>query len=91
MVTDFTTTKDRPVYDILTEADSYPYEPPVSIGGIAIVNDNTDDVTVVISTDSKDITLNCTQYGRVYSATFDKINSINVTAGTTYQIELRRL
>lgn len=83
----------RPVYKVLTQADSFPYTPPegVQLTGIAIVNDGNDTVTVVINNGEENVTVNCTINSRPYDADFKAIKSINVTAGTTYQIELRRI
>ena len=82
---------DKPVYDVLNQADSYPYTPDAQLTGIAIVNDGNDTVTVVIDNGDRDITINCTVNSRVYSADFDAIKTIDVTAGTTFQIELRSM
>jgi hypothetical protein len=79
------------VYDVLTESDSYPYTPTVPLSGIGIVNDGGDTVTVVVNDGTKDITINCTTNNRTYQGSFTNIASINVTAGTTYQIELKGL
>lgn len=78
------------VTDILTQADTFPYTPPLNTRGIAISNDGTDTVTAVINDGNKNITVNCTTLNRNYSAQFDRVVSINITAGTTFQIELRR-
>lgn len=79
----------RITYDIITQADSYPYIPEVQLVGIEAVNDGADTVTIVIDDGSKDITINITTNARTYSGYFQAIKSINVTAGTTFQIELR--
>ncbi len=79
----------KPIYEILTESTSYPYTPSDDISGISITNDGTDTVTVVVDTGNKEITIKCTIYGRSYDGDFKSIKSINVTTGTTYQIELR--
>jgi len=79
----------KPVYDILTQTDSFPYYPLVDLSGVAIQNDGNDTVTVIISDGLNDIIVNCTTNGRSYNADFKTIKSINVTAGTLFQIELR--
>jgi hypothetical protein len=79
----------KPVLTILTESDSYPYTPTEDLSGISIVNDGNDTVTVVVNDGLRDITIKCTTTGRNYDGDFRAIKSINVTAGTTYQIELR--
>jgi hypothetical protein len=79
----------KPVYDILTELTAYPYTPPVDLTGISIANDGGDTVTVVVNDGERDITINCTTNNRTYEADFRAITSINATAGTTFQIELR--
>ena len=76
----------KPVYDILTQTDNYPL---VDLSGVAIQNDGNDTVTVIISDGLNDIIVNCTTNGRSYNADFKTIKSINVTAGTLFQIELR--
>ncbi len=81
----------KPVYDILTESSSYPYTPTDELSGISIINDGSDVVTVVLNDGEKDITINCTVNGRAYDGDFKAIKSINVTAGSNYQIELRRV
>ncbi len=83
------TTVKKPIYDVLTEATVYPYTPPSEISGISIVNDGIDDVTVVINDGTRNITINCTTNGRTYNGDFRAIKTINATAGTTFQIELR--
>jgi hypothetical protein len=77
------------VYDILDQTDSFPYTPPVQLAGLAITNDGNDTVTVVVSDGHRDITINCTTTNRNYDADFRNIISINVTAGSVFQIELR--
>lgn len=83
----------NPVIQILTEATSFPYLKTTlgrDITGISIVNDHaTVAVTAVIIANGVTYTINCTQYNRNYTADFEDITSINVTAGTTYQIEVR--
>ncbi len=79
----------KPVYAVLTESDSYPYTPEVDIIGIGIANDGDDTLTVVINDGNSDITINCTANNRNYDGDFRAIKTINVTAGTLYQIELR--
>ncbi len=81
---------DKIVTEILTQADSFPFTPTVDTKGIGIVNDGADTVTVVVNDGTNDITINCTVNSRNYSGYFETVASINVTAGTTYQIELRR-
>jgi len=79
-----------PVYVVLNEGSSYPYTPAVPISDISVVNDHaTVAVTVEVVAGGVTHTINCTQYNRSYEATFKDFTSINVTAGTTYQIELR--
>ena len=79
----------KPVYTVLTQAEIFPYFPPVNLSGISIVNDGNDTLTVVINNGEKDITINCTLYSRAYEGDFKAIKSINVTAGSVFQIELR--
>jgi hypothetical protein len=80
---------EKPVFDILTNADSFPYIPPVDLTGIAIVNDGTDILTVIVNDGEKDIEIRCTIASRAYEADFRAIKSINVTSGSIFQIELR--
>ncbi len=79
----------QPVYNILTESDSYPYTPPVQLSGLSIVNDGSDTITVEVYDGTNTITINVTANGRSYDADFRAIKTIDVTAGTTFQIELR--
>lgn len=78
----------RNVYDILNNTDSYPYAPDVAVSGVSIVNDGADIVTVVINDGDRDISLNVLP-SNAYDGDFKRVHSVNVTAGTTYQIELR--
>ena len=79
-----------PVYVVLNQASTFPYTPAVSISDISIVNDHaTATVTAVIVAGGVSHTINCTQYNRSYEGTFKDFTSINITAGTTYQVELR--
>jgi len=82
-------TQKRNVYNVLTESTSYPYTPAVQLAGVAIANDGADTVTVVINDGDNEITINCTTSNRSYEGNFKAIKTINVTAGTTFQIELR--
>ena len=81
----------RPVFNVLTQADSYPYTPTEQMTGLSVANDGADTVTVVVNDGTNDITINVTTSNPNYDANFKAIRSINVTAGTTYQIELRGL
>ncbi|MCP4631768.1 MAG: hypothetical protein GY855_02500 [candidate division Zixibacteria bacterium] len=75
----------------MTQADSFPYTPSIDIIGIGIANDGGDTLTVVVNDGLSDITINCTTSNRNYDADFRAVKSINVTSGTTYQIELRSI
>ncbi len=79
----------KPIYNVLTQTTSFPYTPEVQLSGLAIVNDGADTVTVVVDDGFRDITINCTTNSRSYDADFRAIKTIDVTSGTTYQIELR--
>ncbi|MCP3685568.1 MAG: hypothetical protein GY861_23200, partial [bacterium] len=46
----------KPVYKILTQADSFPYTPSIDIIGIGIANDGGDTLTVVVNDGLSDIT-----------------------------------
>lgn len=83
----------RPVWKIINQTASFPYTIPdsVQVNEISVCNDGADTVTVEIDTGNEVHTFNCTTNNRGYDAHFDGIKSINVTAGTTYQIELRRV
>ncbi|MBW1853104.1 MAG: hypothetical protein JRJ00_00225 [Deltaproteobacteria bacterium] len=83
--------KENLVTDILTQATSFPYTPTVNTRGVAISNDGEDTVTAVINDGIKEHTINCSILNRNYTGSFERVISINITAGTTYQIELRRV
>ena len=74
--------------DILTQASSFPYTPTATLVGIAAMNDGADTVTIVVNDGEKNITINLTTNGRSGQWFFKEITSINVTAGTTFQIQL---
>ena len=73
---------------VLNESTSYPYTPPPDTRGISLINNGNDTVTVVINNGITDLTINCPA-GGTYDGNYKKIVSINVTDGTTYQIEVR--
>ncbi len=81
---------DKYVYRILNQTDSYPFVPDVQIDGVGMTNDGEDTVTVVINDGETEHTINLVER-KAYSANFKAVKSINVTSGTTYQIELRRV
>ena len=82
--------QNKPVYKILTQETTFPYSVPVQASGISIVNDGDDTVTVEVAEGSGTVhTINCTTNNRTYSGDFSDIKSINATAGTTFQIEVR--
>lgn len=74
--------------DILTQATSFPYTPTASLVGITAVNDGVDTVTIVVNNGEKDITINLTINARSGQWFFKTITSINITAGSTFQIQL---
>ena len=83
------------VFEVLTQADSFPYTPSQKVYGVDIANDGNDTVTVVINDNTiaspNNITINCTTSNRTFSGDFREVAQINVTAGTTNQISLRYL
>ena len=73
--------------DVIDQTESYPYTAPAGTLAVSVANLGADTVTVEFVSAAGTFEVDLTTDVRVYDGYFDGLDTVNVTAGTTYQIE----